>query len=369
MRTFNARRGLVACAVSAASIAALAAPGVASAAKIPPPTCGSNIVAAGSTLQKLAVKTYWGPAFGSLTNKNPTSCGEKATVHPTVTYESIGSGQGLEKFGYKGHAFEGGRVAIASTDEPVNASQKAEIEGNEKASEAESVQSIPVLQAAVTVLVHLPAGCTATSTAATGRLSIDNVTLEKIWSGEINKWTELKEGGDTFTGGAACEAPFTRLVRLDESGTTHILKKYLNLINDTPIETAGHGKLTWAEMSEEANNNEAWPEAAHVKAAAKEGGGALVAEVAATADSIGYASLADARSNGGFSKTGGPGTQKFPGQSSRTTVKSRRARNMPTPPPTATKKNSATRTAPRPSTPTAKAPNSRLKRPRRRGMK
>ena len=135
------------------------------------------------------------------------------------------------------------------------------------------------------------------------------MTLEKIWSGEITKWTELKEGGDTFTGGSACEAPFTRLVRLDESGTTHILKKYLNLINDTPIETAGHGKLTWAEMSEEANNNEAWPEAAHVKAAAKEGGGALVAEVAATPDSIGYASLADARSNGGFSKTGRPGPE------------------------------------------------------------
>ena len=310
MRSFNARRSIAACALTAASIAALAAPGVASAAKKAPAACaGSNVTYAGSSLQKLAVKTYWAPAFDSLTNKNPTSCGELATAHPTITYESIGSGAGLERFGYNKHAFEGGTTAVATADEPVNANQKSEIESNEKSPEAESVQSIPVLQAAVAIIVHLPKGCTATSTAAPGRLSLDNLTLEKIWAGEINKWTELKEGGNTFTGGAACEAQIVRLVRLDESGTTHVFKRYLNLINGSPIETGAHGELTWGQMSEETNNNEAWPEAAKVVHASTSGGGGLVKEGVAVESSIAYASLADARSNGGYSKTGGPGTE------------------------------------------------------------
>ena len=313
MRSFKARRGLVACAVSAASIAALAAPGVASAKKVAPATCaGSNITLAGSTLQKLAVKTYWGPAFASVTNKNPAGCGEKASVHPTIGYESIGSGAGLEKFGYKGHAFEAGAVAIATTDEPVNASQKAEIETNEKVSEAESVQSIPVIQAAVAILVHLPTGCTATSTAAPG-VSHRQPDAPENLGGEINKWTELKEGGNIFTGGAACEAPFARLVSLDESGTTHILKRYLNLINGSPIETASHGELTWAEMSEEENNNEAWPTAASVKAAKATGGGALVKEGVETSETASPtpALRTPAQTGASAKPLGGPGTEKF----------------------------------------------------------
>jgi ABC-type phosphate transport system substrate-binding protein len=313
MRSFTSRRSLAACALSVATAAALAAPGVASAKKVVPATCGgSNIIAAGSTLQKTAVKSVWGPAFD--TSKNTSACG--GTQKPTITYESIGSGEGLEKFGYNGHAFEAGTVAIVATDEPVNQEQKAEIEGHQTKSAPESVESIPVLQAAVAILVNLPANCTAESTAypaPKGRLVFNNVTLEKIYKGEINNWSELTEDGDKLVG-ASCVAttPFTRLVRLDESGTTHILKKYLNLIDDTPLKTS-LGDLTWNEMSEGTNNNEAWPEAAHVKAAKATGGGALVTEVANTPSSIGYASLADSRANGGFSKTGvgGGGTGKF----------------------------------------------------------
>lgn len=308
MRRLQARRGITACAISVAAVAACAAPGVASAKTVPASCNGSNIKAAGSTLQKLAQVSVWDPTFD--TSKNAKACG--GTEKPTVTYESIGSGAGLEKWGYNGHAFEAGNVAIVATDEPVDSVEKAEMESNEtvKGSAPNSVQSIPVLQAAVAIIVHLPANCTATSTAAPGRLVLNNVTLEAIWNGTINNWTEIKDGGDAVSGaGCNAETPITRLVRLDGSGTTHILKKYLGLINSNPLKTTA-GEKTWTALSETSLNT-VWPEAANVKPAAKEGGGALVSEVAAVSSSIGYASLADSRSNGGFSKTGGPGTSKF----------------------------------------------------------
>jgi len=307
MRRFNARRAISACALSSAMVAALAAPGAASAKEVPPNCTGSTIIAAGSTLQKLAQKSIWEPDFN--TSKNAQAC--SGALQPKVSYESIGSGKGLEDWGFNGHAFEAGKVAIVATDEPVNEAEKAEIEANEKTSVPNSIQSIPVLQAAVAVIVHLPANCTATSTAAPGRLVLDNVTLEAIWKGEINNWSEIKDDGDAVSGaGCVATTPITRLVRLDQSGTTHILKKYLNLIYSEPQATEAHGTQTWNQLSE-GELNQVWPTATHAKAALKEGGGALVSEVAAVESSIGYASLADARSNGGFSKTGGPGTGKF----------------------------------------------------------
>jgi ABC-type phosphate transport system substrate-binding protein len=313
MRRLYARRAASTCAIAVTAVAGLVAPGVASAKKAAAANCsGSNIVAAGSTLQKLAQKSIWEPDFN--TSKNAQAC--SGALQPTVgPYESIGSGEGLEDWGYNGHAFEAGRVAVVATDEPVNAAEKDEIEANEKekGSAPASIQSIPVLQAAVAIIVHLPANCTATSTAAPGRLVLDNVTLEAIWKGTINNWSEIKDDGDSVSGsGCVATTPFTRLVRLDQSGTTHILKKYLNIIDSSPQATEAHGEQTWNELSE-GDLNTVWPTKAHVQKASAEGGGALVTEVAKVESSIGYASLADARSNGGFSKTGvgGANTAKF----------------------------------------------------------
>jgi ABC-type phosphate transport system substrate-binding protein len=309
-----------ACALSAATVAALLAPGAASAAT---QCSGSNIIAAGSTLQKLAQVSVWDPEFNESANATACSGTQGDGKKPTVTYESIGSGAGLEDWGYKGHKFEMGRVAVVATDEPVNPEEKKEIENNETTKLAETVQSIPVLQAAVAIIVHLPANCTATNTIKKspypGRLVLDNVTLLKVWTGEINTWKQIDEAeapvnGDSVSGsGCNTETAITRVVRLDGSGTTHVFKKYLGLISNTKFETEKSETKNWSEISEGAENT-VWPKAAHVVKPASTGGGALVAEVAATASSIGYANLADARSNGGFSKpssSGGPGTAKF----------------------------------------------------------
>jgi ABC-type phosphate transport system substrate-binding protein len=311
-----ARRMIAGCALGVVATAALAAPGVASAKETKSECLGSSIVAAGSTLQKFAQKEVWIKDFH--TSKNAKACsGEK---QPGITYESIGSGAGLEDWGLEDpnkHAFELNRVAVVATDEPVNETQKAAIEAS-AGSAKETVQTIPVLQAAVAVIVHLPNGCTAKSSGANGRIVLNNVTLEGIWRGSITNWGQIKDDGDELVG---CEVepskdPITRVVRLDISGTTHIFKKYLSLINPEgkfPTELGGEEK-TWVQIDEGPENTN-WPlpaGATPVLREATEGGGALVKEVEKTAGSIGYANLADAHGGAGFlPPSGGAGTNKF----------------------------------------------------------
>ena len=55
-----------------------------------------------------------------------------------------------------------------------------------------------------------------------------------LWRGTITKWSEIKDNGDKLSGtGCNPETPITHIVRFDGSGTTHIFKKYLGLINKT----------------------------------------------------------------------------------------------------------------------------------------
>lgn len=64
MTSLSARRLIPACILSAATVAALVAPGAASAAgKLHEQCSGSNITGQGSSLQKLAQQTVWDPDF------------------------------------------------------------------------------------------------------------------------------------------------------------------------------------------------------------------------------------------------------------------------------------------------------------------
>jgi ABC-type phosphate transport system substrate-binding protein len=122
----------------------------------------------------------------------------------------------------------------------------------------------------------------------------------------------------TFTA-ASCNSAETiiPIVRHDGSGTTHIFKRYLNLVNSATF-TDEEGKVvTWGEISEGGANTQ-WPTGVvtkeHNGSSACEGSGCMVTTVAETPSSIAYVNLADARSNGAFSKKslqGGPKFQKF----------------------------------------------------------
>jgi ABC-type phosphate transport system substrate-binding protein len=315
----SARRVVSACALSTAAIAAIVVPSTAS-ALVTKQCSGGNILGIGSSAQKLAQKEIWdteaaGKGSGFSVSANADACNgtQQSKGKPEVKYEGPGSGAGLEAWGVNGKPFSGTTYAFAATDEPVNAAEKTEIESHELLPEIESVQSIPVLQFAVSVPMNLPTGCTATSTASPGRLVLENVTLQKIFRGEISKWSEITSSGDKLEGGSCNPATeFTRIVRLDQSGTTHVFKKYLSTINKGAFETEKGEMKTWDELSE-GTENTTWPKAAKVLRPVKTGGGAVVSLVAATPSSIGYANLADVRSNGAFSKTGlgGVGTAKF----------------------------------------------------------
>ena len=85
----------------------------------------------------------------------------------------------------------------------------------------------------------------------------------------------------------------------------------MRLINFGTFETEKAESKTWNEISE-GTENTTWPAAAHVLKPEATGGGALVSKVAETPSSIGYANLADARSNGSFTPpTGGGSKARF----------------------------------------------------------
>jgi ABC-type phosphate transport system substrate-binding protein len=317
MKFPSAHRLVPACAVSAAAMAALVAPGAANAA-LGTQCSGSNITAQGSSLQKDAQVNVWNPDFNTSTKSKAACAGAKGQgnlAKPTVKYTSTGSGAGLEAWGVNKKTPNYETNAFVGTDEPPNAAQIAEIEANETKLVSESVETIPVVQESVAVVINLPANCVATSKNASGRLALNNATLEGIYRGTITKWSQITEDGDTLSGaGCVSTTAISPIVRKDQSGTTHIFKKYLGLINEAPFKTEApkEENKTWTEVSEGVENT-TWPLAANVVRPTATGGGALLSKVAETPSSIGYANLAEARLNGNFTSTkaGGPGTQHF----------------------------------------------------------
>ncbi|HXM87252.1 MAG TPA: substrate-binding domain-containing protein [Solirubrobacteraceae bacterium] len=315
MRLPSAPRLVPACIVSAAAVAALAAPGAANAA-LGTQCSGSNITAQGSSLQKDAQLNVWNPDFNTETKSKAACAGAKGQGtlgKPAVKYTSTGSGAGLEAWGVNKQTPNYTTNAFVGTDEPPNAAQIAEIEANETTLVPNTVLSIPVVQESVAVVVNLPTGCTATSKKDAGRLELNNKTLEGIFKGDIKEWGEIKDDGDTITGTGCATAAIQPVVRFDQSGTTHIFKKYLSLINEGSFATEKEENKTWTQISE-GTENTVWPKAAKVIKPAAKGGGEELAKVASTPGSIGYANIAEARLNGSFTPTpgtGGPGTAKF----------------------------------------------------------
>src|SRR5580693_4026201 len=129
MKSLSARRFVPACVLSAAAVAAFAAPGAANAASLGAECSGSSIIGKGSSLQKIAQQNVWNPDFN--TSANPHACNgtQGSTGTPTVKYESVGSGAGMEAWGINGHAFESA-TAYVGTDEPPNAVQHEEIQSH-----------------------------------------------------------------------------------------------------------------------------------------------------------------------------------------------------------------------------------------------
>jgi ABC-type phosphate transport system substrate-binding protein len=286
MTGFRTRSLVSAFAVSAMSAVAFIAPGTASAA-----CTGANLKANGSSLQANAQKELWSKPFN-----------EKCVGSEQVVYESTGSGPGLKSWfvgenpaEFKGYGPEN---AFVGTDQPPNETQEKEI--LTKGSAGAKVLSIPVLQAAVALPIHLPNGCTADGgkKGKVKRLVLSDATLQGIFAHTITTWA-----GVPGLLGASCEktAPIVRVVRTEGSGTTAIQKKFLFEINKEAVD----GSETWNELAEK-NENLKWPAETEGLDRAKKGSG--IAElVAATPGTIGYANLNEVRKVTAFTPAGGGG--------------------------------------------------------------
>ena len=310
MKFFSARRLLVTCVVSAAGLAALVAPGVAS-AEIKIEKCkGSNITGAGSSFQ-LEAQEVWKGTFHSSAAKTACPGG------PTISYESIGSGGGYKRWQEK-EEFGPEKYGFIGTDNTANAAEIEKIENEASPAKSSKLLTVPSLQGAEAIVYNLPPNCTANSTVAPGRLVMNSDALEKIYNGTITKWSGIlgeSFGGNALTGvGCTPETDkFTPVVRNDGSGTTHIFKRYFALIDPaTKFEAEDGGSYTWGELAEGTASkiagkslNQMWPKGVVTRAETTTNTGVLK-EVGKIEGAIGYADLAQARNpaNGEFAKGG-----------------------------------------------------------------
>jgi hypothetical protein len=278
------RRGLVALAAVTASVAlsGIGAGGAQAAA------CGgANIEGQGSSLQN-AAQTIWttGTAPTGFNNNMNGGC----TTSPTVRYASSSSGACATQFGGNGGAINT-TFAFCGTDDALTETQTTSI----TTATGGKALTIPVAQAAIAIVTNPPSGCTVSSISAT--------QIEQVFRGSIATWSGITGA----SGGANCNATINRVVRNDSSGTSYQLKHYLSTQNAGAV----HGTLTWANLQSTANNT-TWPGTVTKSqtgcgtvmalpcsggANSGSGGGDEVKTIATTASSIGYAALADARSN------------------------------------------------------------------------
>jgi ABC-type phosphate transport system substrate-binding protein len=279
-------------------------------------TCaGASVWGLGASTQLVAQPNVWDRQFNLSANAFACNGTQGTKQLPTVTFQSAGDGAALEMWGVNGHYPDYGLThSFLATDEAPSYAQAREMERLRQTHEPVPVETIPVAQESLAIIVNLPTGCVAeTKYKKEKRLVLNNVTLEGIFRGTITKWNEITDDGDELSGPGCNPATKIRVVvRKDQTGTTHVLKKYLNLVNSGTMSTEA-GTKSWASISQ-GPENVYWPVAAQVL---RSNGSSDVGEastVVTTPGSIGYASLAEVRNYGEFSPgwgQGGPGTSRF----------------------------------------------------------
>lgn len=283
----SARAGVRAALLAGAAVAVVGL-GAGSAAAAPSCT-GANIVGRGASLQKIAQQNVWSPAFHSEICNSGTE--------PTVTYESVGSGPGLEKWN---HNLKEGKINTAysfiGTDDAPTTTQIGNITS---VAGGAGLLTIPVTQTAISIIANPPAGCDVEA--------ITNKDLENVFNGTILKWSQLST--ILAEPNPACNYAIKRVVRTEGSGTTYQFKNYLWMLNKKGLActTGGtEGKASWQELepisvAETGAPNTTWPEDEGCAVPRSQvlrgaGGGAVAEKVIATSGSIGYASLPDSKS-------------------------------------------------------------------------
>jgi ABC-type phosphate transport system substrate-binding protein len=298
MRKLGARAGLLA----GASAAVLAISGIGAGGAMAAATCphASNAIAGkGSSLQKSAQLEVWNPKYNA-------ACSTKGGQ--TASYESTGSGPGLEAFRFTGTgAINHGFQFIGSDDAP----NRGQIEHAELVSGGARPVIVPVSQTAIAVAVNLPTGCKFKK----GK-GITWAELNQAFGGKtITRWRQFSNIEPNTVGGA-CDVAVKRVVRAEGSGTTFQFKNYLQTLHEQKsaealpcsVSLPGGGTATeWSQLEEVGTSeqpNKTWPvcknekgEVITTEIITAAGGGAVAEKVIANTGAIGYLALPDAEAS------------------------------------------------------------------------
>jgi ABC-type phosphate transport system substrate-binding protein len=323
---FGVRAGLLAGVFAALAVIG----GIGASGAVAAPACPENAVqdieGKGSWLQRLAQQPWTGrvvpinavPAFPPAHEEIGPAVGyAKVCAQPTVSYTATSDESALLAFRFIGAgkiengAAGGHTMAFTGVDLAPNAVQ---ITNAQIATTGAKALTIPVAQTSIAVVVHPPALCTLKFDKTHG---ITYKQLTQLWGGkEVVRWEQLTTAEPV---GAGCKEPIVRVVPSEADGVTYQFKNYLAALKANggvgmPCSLTGFNEITeteeataeWAKMKairvKESGPNGVWPEKVNCAEPAmttveRKAGGAAVAEyVAATAGTIGYAALADAKS-------------------------------------------------------------------------
>ena len=273
---------------------------------------GDSVVGKGSTFQN-AVQAAWSSSWATT---GPYCASPFGTAGKTVTYTGGGSGAGRTAVGATdtpGSARDAA-TAFAGTDEPVtptqlaNANEGPNVDAAADADDA-ALRTIPVISGAIAIIVNYPDHCTtpadflftkSNAPANTGRLKLSRARVERVFGADttFDSWGELVTGinddnsvdGDPNVNSCA-DLPIKRVVRLDESGSTFQLKRWLDVQRPTRHWKQEDGVYTNLQWPNDTVSNP-------VLRPAATGGGAVADLVNATDGSFGYVDLATARAKG-----------------------------------------------------------------------
>jgi len=305
------RGALFACAL--ALLAVLGALNATGAAALGEQCSGGKAKGMGSFLQTRAQQQWSFGESGFNASSSASACNgsQGSGGTPQVSFVPLSSAGALRHWGAEdgslhtaGFGFLANFVATdIAPSGPVG--EEGSMLAKMKAALGSDLAVVPVTQTAIAIAAH-PPQLPAHPACVVPR--INNVQLEKVFSGELKNWRQLNAASDPALGGD-CDQAITRIVRDESSGTTYQFKHYLGSIDSAPLACTGEAKRTWAQLQApfggETSPNQEWPRNAAcqggegpvttVSGPTSEGGGGPLGYVAETPGTITYGGLPEAQ--------------------------------------------------------------------------
>jgi ABC-type phosphate transport system substrate-binding protein len=246
-------------------------PGAASADFKTAPCHGTTAYGIGASLQKVAQlgpngdggsdsgHPGWAFTFANDTN---SICPQGGSFDAqNGNYQALGSGAGQSAVCVNGTSMTTNSATsapfdFAAADDPPTATQISNANNCMDPRVAQrplALHTVPVAQAAIAMVVHLPSGCTINSNdnaATKDRFNMLNQNLEGAYfnGSGAPTWSTL------LPNSPSCSGPITRAVRYDESGTTFQTENYLRQINHASTWQTASGALQFQNWPNNGSN-------------------------------------------------------------------------------------------------------------------